>query len=500
MAEAEVVRLFQEPATIDVFDPGTERSPKNAQAEKTVIGTLLARNKALDSVVDFLVPGHFSDLRLGSIYDETRRRLVAGQSVDVMTLAEWVSADPSFGGDQRKSTQYLSTLLKDAVSIDIRGYGKSIESCAVRRDLVAAAHKILTVARNPRANVTAEIAKLTAELDGASLGADKQRISTFDDALDSAVQEAAEAHARGSPGGLPLTGWPRLDRSLVMKPKEITVLGGRPGSGKSGLGWQIALGMAREFRDSGRPIKETGGILGFSLEMSKEALATRAISAASGVDAWSILRGETTASQMERVNAAREELRGLPLELLDINGLTKEQIRTLMFRQKLHWGKIALTIIDHCHLVDLGDYGEHHGQASGMTTVANAVLDWAKSFDTHVLALVQLRIKSMIDRKDHRPALGDIHSTSSFDNNAQNIVFLHREIQWMPAVPPAMEPAEDGYAYQQRRQTWMDKREQAENEAEAIIAKVRSGPAGHVIKLFFDGKTTSFSEKPGEPI
>lgn len=499
MAGAEVVRL-QRGAAIDVFDPGSDRRPKNVRAEKAVIGTILNRNLTLDRVIDLLQPEAFSDRLLGNIYGEIRQRLVNGIPVAADTIVDWVSMDGTFNGDERRGTQYLSELLNCAVSIDIRGFAETISNCSVRRQVIEASEKAIAAAMNPRLDISAEVTKLTAGIDGAAQGASRYRTSTFDEALDAAINEAAESQARGDAGGLPLRGWPRLARSLVMKPKELTCLAAIPGGGKSGLGWQLAIGMAREFRDSGKPVRETGGVLGFSLEMSASALATRALATVSGVSAWKIHRGEINEAEMNHVKAAREELRGLPLELLDINGLGKEAVKSLMYRQKLRWGHIALTIVDHCNLLTHGDYGAKHGTAAGTSDVADSMLHLAKTFDTHMLALVQLNLKDLKARKDHRPGLGDMRYSSNFEQNANNVLFIHRESQWLSDQPPDIEPGEDRYAYEERKRKWEDRRDSLQGVADLIVEKVRMGPANHNIKLLFDPVKTSFCEDPKFPL
>ena len=499
MAVAEVVRLRRE-TSIENFDPGSEDRPRNVRAERSVIGTLLCRNMVLDRVIDLLHPEHFSDRLLGNIYGEIRQRLINGIPVEVTTICDWVSMDHSLAGDQRAATRYLSEILNCAASVDIRGYGETIANCAVRRAVIEASEKAIAAARNPRVDMQQEVTKLTAGIDTAAQRGDRFRTSSFDEALDAAIKHAHDAHERGNAGGLPIPGFPRVSKAFTLLPQELSIIAGVTGAGKSGVAWQMVINIARWIRDEKIPLREIGSILGFSLEMRRESLGIRALSTVSGIPANDILHGNISKGQLDRLEGAKEELKNLPLSIVDINGLTKQDIKLKMYREQLRFGKIALVVVDHLNLVSHGQYGERHGKASGTADVADATLELAKQFNCHVLGLCQLNQKDMAARNDHRPTVADIRYSGNFAANADNIGLLHRQIMWEPTAPPAMEPGEYHDDYRRRKSDWENRQSDLSTEAEMLIGKSRMSAAGYSIPLIFDAPTTSFSERPGSSI
>src|SRR6202035_2697094 len=148
-----------------------------------------------------------------------------------------------------------------------------------------------------------------------------------------------------------------------------------------------------------------------------------------------------------------------------------EQIKAHMYRIQMKYRKIGLCIIDHLNLVDTGSYGERHGMAAGTSSVADATQRLAKTFECHVLGLVQFNLKAMSERRDHRPTMADFRLSGNFAQNTDNAVLLHREIQWVSDKPPEMERNEFPNDYVQRKSKWEFDREDLKIRAEAIIGK-----------------------------
>jgi replicative DNA helicase len=266
----------------------------------------------------------------------------------------------------------------------------------------------------------------------------------------------------------------------------------------------MVISVAERMRDDiaeGLPRSEVGGIVGLSLEMSTESLAARALSAQSGIPVEVIETQVLTEDEIERLEQARSALARLPLRLIAMGGLTPTMMRMRMrqARRKLG-GHIAMTVIDHVQLIEAEDVHARNGGAWATGKVADAILYMSKEFNTHVLALSQLDLKDISKRQEKRPTKGDIRWSANFANNADNILFVHRPEIHLPKAPPTQEDMEPDDKYQERLEAWRDRRERYSGKAELIGDKVRNGSANWVIKLFFEGSTTSFSEDPTQDV
>ncbi|MCX8500235.1 MAG: replicative DNA helicase, partial [Alphaproteobacteria bacterium] len=75
------------------------QAPHNEQLEMALLAALLHNNRALESVLEFLKPEHFSNRLHGQIYGDILRMVERGMIGDPVTLApifssyEWVKAE-----------------------------------------------------------------------------------------------------------------------------------------------------------------------------------------------------------------------------------------------------------------------------------------------------------------------------------------------------------------------------------------------------------------------
>ena len=107
------------------------------------------------------------------------------------------------------------------------------------------------------------------------------------------------------------------------------IIAGRPGMGKTSLATNIAYNIARAWRGEvtdGHIDTVNGGIVGFSLEMSAEQLATRIIAEQSGIPSSTIRRGGINERDFERIKDVAIELQHLPFFIDETGGLTVAQL------------------------------------------------------------------------------------------------------------------------------------------------------------------------------
>jgi replicative DNA helicase len=113
------------------------------------------------------------------------------------------------------------------------------------------------------------------------------------------------------------TGIKTLDYYLGgLQKKQLYLLAGRPGMGKSALALQIALNLAEAQKSS----------LYFSLEMSDEKLSERLVSNVSNVPYDAFGRPGLGEQQMLDILAAAEHVQHLPITIDDTPGLTVQSL------------------------------------------------------------------------------------------------------------------------------------------------------------------------------
>ncbi len=304
-------------------------------------------------------------------------------------------------------------------------------------------------------------------------------------ALGSAVDSAAQAYNRQGVGLR--TGFADLDHHIVgLQPSELIVMASRPGMGKTALATNIAYNVSKAWRPKGQgdPYDVQGGIVGvFSLEMSAEQIASRIISQQSGIPLGTIRRGAIREAQFEVIRDLSIELQNLPFHVDDAAVLSIEQLIARAGRLKKEKG-LDLLVIDNLELlrrIARTNFGETRRESF---EIARKLKRLAKSLDIAILALDQLPSKIDKRRDGNRPRLNELNDDGIIEQDADLIVFLHRDDYYLLQE----KPTEGSYEHM----AWMNQVDLAYGRAELIIAKQRNGATGSVM-VHFDESCGSFS-------
>ena len=211
-------------------------------------------------------------------------------------------------------------------------------------------------------------------------------------------------------GAVP-TGFQPLDAILGngMLRSGLYVLAARPGMGKTTFGLQIADSIA----------KTTGPVLFVSLEMSLEQLQSKRIARLTGIPSDEIMLGDEERLDYERIIAASNMLKTLPVYISRRPAATVAQIR--------HMAKSLPGV--QCAVVDyLGKVTPSDKRASRYEAVSNISGDLktlAVELGVPVLALAQLN-RENTGRADKRPQLSDLRDSGAIEQDADAVIMLHR--------------------------------------------------------------------------
>jgi len=461
------------------------RPPANLEAEQALLGAILANPRAHGAVAQFLRAEHFADPLHGRIYAECERRILVGRVADGVSLRVWIEADPDGAGIPANETgaTYIAQLLASHVGIgNACEYGRVIREAWQRRRLIEIGEELATRAYGQEEPsdelLIASLAMIESAFDAES---DRPGV-TLDVAMDTALRAADEAARKQGPAGIS-TGFRAIDDQIDgLEPDSLHVLAGRPGMGKSSLGWQIAVAAARAGQ----------GVLAVSLEMSATELGRRALSAAAGVPVRHIKRGYLGGGTAECLVQARRELGELPLTIEDGSGLAMAQI-DLKARGARRRHKLGLILVDHLHIIRPEDRDLRQGATWAVGRISGAMKRLAKQHRCPVLLLAQLN-RGVEAREDKRPGLSDLRQAGDIEQDADTVSFLYRPEYYLRDAPERRE-AESSERFEGRLADWHGRREQVRGKAELIVAKVRDGATG-IVPLRFHAETASFSEAP----
>ena len=256
------------------------------------------------------------------------------------------------------------------------------------------------------------------------------------------------------------TGFPVLDALLGgIKPGVMTVLGGRPSHGKSGLTRNIADYLS----------SQGVGVHSFSLEDSGIAYAVRAMSAESGINLakFASMKGWTPAERRE-CKAACGRLWSRKHWIIDeVSGLSSRDIgiEVRLHKEENQTQLVIVDYVGHMHepAARQGD------EMATITQAAKGLFNLSRSAGVAVLMLSQLSRK-LEDRTDKIPQLSDLRSSGEIEQLAECVMFAHRASLF--ETDPAKHALLAGFG-------------------EIFVRKNKNGLTG-TAKLGWDGPTTSF--------
>lgn len=251
------------------------------------------------------------------------------------------------------------------------------------------------------------------------------------------------------------TGFSMLDAMTGgLQKSNLVIIACRPSMGKTSFALNVASYAA---------IAQKAAVAIFSLEMSKQEVAMRLVSAESGISAQQIKDGNIKEEDFEPLSRAMSNLENAPIYIDDTPSITVPQVRSKCRRIK----DLKLVIIDYLGL--MGTSGKADSRQNEVGELSRDLKALARTLNVPIIALAQLN-RANTQRQDKRPVLSDLRESGSIEQDADIVMFIHRE----------------GY--------YSDNPDADKTLAEIIIAKQRNGATGKV-ELTWQGELTKFIDR-----
>ncbi len=459
--------------------------PLNYEAEAGLLAAILSDNDAYDSVADILRPLHFADAVHGRIFAACATLIDGGRTADAVTLKAIFDKDEALD----EGAQYLNYLQANPITTiaNAGDYGRTIYDLFLRRELIAIGEDLVTDSYDVNLERSAEtiLEDTQAGMDkviGAGAQDSGDLIGSYD-AVTRALLEIEEARRRHETGRLSglTTGLRSLDRLTAgLHPGELTVLAGRPAMGKSAL----AAGIAHVNATLGHAVAF------FSLEMTAAQISKRLLSLRTGIPFSRIRSGDLDDDEAQRLTNERERMGRLPLAIDESRARTVSAIRSRARRFKRKNG-LALIVIDYLQLMT-GSGRDRRQRWEEVGEMTRDLKMLAGEMACPVLALSQLS-RALESRDDKRPQLSDLRESGSIEQDADNVIFVYREEEYLRNREPVRRENEKDPLFADRVLSWEGRLAAAAGKADVIVAKQREGPTG-TIKLDVDMARMRFAD------
>ncbi len=424
--------------------------PQNIEAEQSVLGSLMIDKDAVIKIADFLQSTDFYKPAHQKIYETMIELYQRHEPIDILSLPNRLK-DKGFLQDIG-GISYLTSLTNMVpTASSIVSYAKIVQQKKLLRDLIGAAYDISELGFQEDRDVDDLLDEVEQKIFGVTQKSiSGQQFKDIKEDLTGAFDKIEKLHRGEKPLRGIGTGYKQLDHMLSgMQKSDLLILAARPSLGKTSLALNIALHAA---------MKEKASVGIFSLEMSREQLVDRLISAESGIDLWKIRTGNLKEEEQdfEYLHQALDRLSRAPIYIDDAATSNIMRLRTMARRLQADRG-LDLIIIDYLQLITPRD-NKAFNMVQQITEISRGLKALARELNVPIIALSQL--SRAVEQRDHKvPKLSDLRESGSIEQDADVVMFIYRK---------------------DRDKIDEDLTEEEKNTAKIIVAKHRNGPIGEV--------------------
>ena len=428
------------------------KMPQNLEAEMSVLGVAFLDDKLISKIVEEVNEDMFYDDRNKKLFQAIKSLHEQSIAIDVTTVSDELDKTKNFsavGG-----IEYLTEVIDSvATAANLDYYINIIKEKAIVRNLINTATDIVTEAYEEEDNVTSLLDTAEKNILDVVRSRQTSEFVPISEALRSA-QEQLEylAQNKSTISGLE-TGFIDLDKATSgLHDGEMIVIAARPGMGKTAFALNIATHAAMTTKKA---------IAIFNLEMSKEQLVNRMLSALGGIEGKKLQNGQMMQTDWKKYNEAMSQLADTNMYIEDNAGITSSDIRAKCRRLASKPEGLGLVIIDYLQLLTLGGKRPDSRQQE-VSDISRSIKTMAMELKVPVIALAQLS-RNAEKRENNEPMLADLRESGSIEQDADIVMFINRK---------------DYYKAKEQ----LGKNDNAETDI--IIAKHRKGGTGKFTVLF----------------
>lgn len=432
----------------------------NVYAERAVLGTILADPQAAFAVAD-LSAEDFTERANQTVFEAIAAAADDGKIPSAAIVA------PALGGqtcNAKPALQYVLELVRLAVGIDeFHSHLRAVREFSGRRTMAQIATKMAGVASDAKQPILPFNEDVTAELNQISAGIRNARLTSFD--LGDLAAKKIAAIRSGEQSNLIKTGLTDLDWEIGGWSRgELSIIAGRSSMGKT----TVALSSLRQAAQKG-----VSSIF-FSLEMPGDKVAARMLSdttfnSQSPIHYSKIIRHEVSTWDLQRLDAAAERLRELPMRVDSQRGLNVNEIsvRARRYQDELErqGRRLDVICVDHIGFVKASQrYAGNRTYELG--EISAGFKELSERLDCAIILLCQLN-REAEKREDKRPQLSDLRESGRIEEDADTVIFAYRRHYYLSKIE---------YKEDDKEQKRLADLEASENVIELLGLKTRNGP------------------------
>ncbi len=316
--------------------------------------------------------------------------------------------------DEKNILSYLATLSENIYSTTAESVYKKLIQLTKKRQMQTLLNESVTKIKDAE-NIDIDIEKVIKELNKIEDREVKEE-SLKEQIID--TLDMIEKNMKNKNDYSLYTGMLDLDQlTCGLHNEELTIIGARPGMGKTTFALQIADYIA----------KKKIPVMFISLEMSEEQIITKLIAKDTRINSTKMRLGTLTDQEAVKVYEAGAELEEKPLYITS-NLRTIQQIE-VEARKLKNKKNIGLIIIDYIQLIKSSQKFNLREQEVADTTRTLKLL--TLELKIPIIGLCQLNRNAT----RQEPMLSDLRESGAIEQDADNVIFIYQEEETDAAAP-----------------------------------------------------------------
>jgi len=440
--------------------------PSSIEAETAVLGSIFLLPDVLDNVIQILRPDDFYDDANRILFESILECATEGKKVDPTIIRENLKAKAKYdviGG----AAFFASVVTSVNNAAHAEYYADIVRNKATLRKLIVASTDILSTAYEPDvvpkdalSQAEQQIFNILDNRSSNSLKPMREILDSFLDRLDARLQGVRLE-------GFVESGFAKMDEMTGgFRENELLILAARPSMGKTAFAMNVAANVA---------IRQQEPTLFISLEMGSNELIDRLLCSEARVNGHQLRNGSLNQAERAKLSKTASKIASAPFYVDDSPSRSVSEIAAAGRRVKRACNnRLGLIVIDYLQLIEPDNPNDPRQEQ--VAKIARRLKGMARELKVPILCLAQLN-RQAEDSRDHRPKLSHLRESGAIEQDADIVMFVHREEYYRKGDPEALA--------------------ELKGQALIIIEKQRNGPTGDV-ELVWQADYTRFDDRAPE--
>lgn len=429
--------------------------PQNIEAEQATLGAMLLDWSSVPDVITKLTADRFYSFQHQVIFEGIRS--LANQSIhgDMLTLVNELTKLGKL--EQAGGTGYIASLTDTVpTSSNVTHYVDIVLDCATRRDLIRLSSELKAHALDETKDGKSILQTAEKKIFDMNFNSGTSCLHMMSDIIRDTITLIDMRYKNNEElTGIP-SGIAQLDAMTSgFQNSELIIIGARPSIGKTAF----ALSMMQTIA-----IEKNIPCGFFSLEMSYQSIGQRLLAQVARVQSNKLRNGRLNIADFQKLQDAAGKCFNSPLYIVDTPNMQLMELKS-MARQMAENQGVKIIFIDYIGLITTENPNAPVYET--VSEISKSLKALARELNIPIVALCQVARAA----EGEEPTLAQLRGSGSIEQDADVVLFLHRDRKIMEEKNPVQ-------------------------EAKCIVAKQRNGATGDVEMIFFPSFTKFENKAP----